>query len=147
MKLKTIEKSYEEVLALPKKKHKKPHKTNVFFRTLLKTVSFPDLWATHFNCNKIGMEKLGKKEPALILMNHSSFIDLEIAYKIFYPKPFCTVCTHDAMVGKSMLMRYIGCIPTQKFVSDSRLISDMKRFARCRKKSYNTPFKGVTRLC
>ncbi len=125
MKLKTVKKSYEEVIALPKKKHQKPLRPNLFFRTLLKTVSLPDLWKTHFTCNKIGMEKLGKKEPALFLMNHSSFIDLEIAASILYPRPFNIVCTSDGFVGKHWLMRQIGCIPTNKFASDLHLIRDM----------------------
>ncbi len=63
--------------------------------------------------------------PYLILMNHSSFIDLEIASKIFYPHPYCIVCTSDGFVGKEWLMRQIGCIPTQKFVTDVGLIRDM----------------------
>ncbi len=125
MKLKTVKKDYEEVLALPKRKHQKPLKPNLFFRTLLKTVSLPDLLATKFSCNKIGMEKLGKKEPALFLMNHSSFIDLEIAASILYPRPFNIVCTSDGFVGKHWLMRQIGCIPTNKFASDLHLIRDM----------------------
>ncbi len=125
MKLKTIKKSYEEVIALPKKKHKKPIRPNMFFRTLMKTVAQPDLWATHFTYNKIGMEKLGKKEPALFLMNHTSFIDLEIAAHILYPRPFNVVCTSDGFVGKHWLMRQIGCIPTNKFTSDLHLIRDM----------------------
>ena len=103
---------------LPKKKHQKPLKPNLFFRTLLKTVSLPDLIATRFSCNKIGMEKLGKKEPALFLMNHSSFIDLEIAASVLYPRAFNIVCTSDGFVGKHWLMRQIGCIPTHKFAAD-----------------------------
>ena len=63
--------------------------------------------------------------PFLILMNHSSFIDLKIASKIFYPLPYCIVCTSDAFVGKEWLMRKIGCIPTNKFVTDIALIGDM----------------------
>ena len=125
MKLKTIKKTYEEVMALPKKKHQKPLKPNLFFRTLLKTVSLPDLIATRFSCNKIGMEKLGKKEPALFLMNHSSFIDLEIAASVLYPRAFNIVCTSDGFVGKHWLMRQIGCIPTHKFAADLQLVRDM----------------------
>lgn len=70
------------------------------------------------------MEEAGKG-PYLILMNHSSFIDLKIAYKIFYPHAFCTVSTLDSFVGKRWLMRQIGCIPTQKYVTDIKLITDM----------------------
>ena len=63
--------------------------------------------------------------PCLILMNHSSFIDLKIASKIFFPKPYCIVSTTDGLVGKAWLMKKLGCIPTQKYVSDISLITDM----------------------
>lgn len=125
MKLKTISKSYDEVVAMPKPKHRKPIRPNMFFRTLLRVVSIPDLAATDFTCEKIGMEKLGKKEPCLYLMNHCSFIDLEIAATILYPRPFNIICTSDGFVGKDWLMRAIGCIPTNKFTSDLHLLRDM----------------------
>lgn len=125
MKLKTIPKSYDEVVAMPKPKHRKPIRPNMFFRTLLRVVSIPDLAATDFTCEKIGMEKLGKKEPCLYLMNHCSFIDLEIAATILYPRPFNIICTSDGFVGKDWLMRAIGCIPTNKFTSDLHLLRDM----------------------
>ena len=125
MKIRTVEKSYEEVLAMTPKKHQKPLRTNWFFRTLLKVVSLPDLFAVHFHCNKIGMERLGKSEPCLYLMNHSSFVDLEIAASILFPRAFNIVATTDGFVGKNWLMRQIGCIPTKKFVSDLNLIKDV----------------------
>jgi 1-acyl-sn-glycerol-3-phosphate acyltransferase/transcription elongation factor Elf1 len=125
MKIKNKKMDYEKVLALPPQPHKKPKKTNMFFRTLLKVVSTPDLIATKFTYREIGMERLGKKEPCLILMNHSSFIDLKIASSILYPRPFNIVCTSDGFVGKNWLMRNIGCIPTQKFITDLTLVRDM----------------------
>lgn len=125
MKIKTATKSYEEVLALPVSPHQKPKKPSILFRTLLKIVSTPDLLATRFRCRKIGMEKLGRREPCLYLMNHSSFIDLKIASSILYPRPFNIVCTSDGFVGKKWLMRNLGCIPTQKFVPDLTLIRDV----------------------
>ena len=42
MKIKSKHKSYEDVLAIPQAKHQKPKKPDVFFRTLLRTVSLPD---------------------------------------------------------------------------------------------------------
>lgn len=125
MKIKTTDMSYEKVLALPKEKRMKPKKPNMLFRTLLKTVSEPDIKATNFKCNKIGMETLGKDEPCVFLMNHSSFLDLKIAATVLYPRPFNIICTSDGFVGKSFLMRNLGCIPTQKFVFDLRLVKDM----------------------
>ena len=125
MKIKVTDKSYEEVMALPREDHRKPLKPSIFFRTLLKLLSSADLKATNFHCRSIGMERLGADEPCLILMNHSSFIDLKIASTVLYPRPFNSVCTSDGFVGKEWLMRHLGCIPTQKFVSDLGLVRDM----------------------
>ena len=116
---------YDKVMALPVKPRKKPKRVNMFFRTLMKTLSIGELKATNFKCRKIGMDKLGKKEPCLILMNHSGFIDLQIAATVLYPRSFNIVCTTDGFVGKNWLMRQIGCIPTQKFVTDLALVRDM----------------------
>ena len=125
MKTKIYNKSYAEVMAMPRRKHKKPIKPNILFRTLLKIVSLPDIIATRFKCNRIGMERLGKKEPAFFLMNHSCFLDLEIAPSILFPRPFNIVATTDAFIGKEWLMRQIGCISTNKFVTEMSLIRDM----------------------
>ena len=126
MKIKIIKKSYNDVINMPPQAPFKPKKPNIFFRCLLKVVSMPDLIATKFECNKIDMDKLGKREPALFLMNHSSFIDLEIAANILFPRAFNIVATTDSFVGKGWLMRQIGCIPTKKFVSDLSLVRQMK---------------------
>lgn len=127
MKIKISEKSYREVLELSEnRKRIVPKKPNIFFRTLMKIASVPELIATHFKCNKIGMERLGKKEPCLILMNHSSFIDMKIAASVLYPRPFNIVCTTDGFVGKEFLMRQLGCIPTNKFVPDFGLVKQMR---------------------
>ena len=125
MKIKIAEKTYSEVMALDVPRHEKPKKIGVFFRTLIKALSATNLKGNHIKYNEHGMERLGKKEPCLILMNHSSFIDMQIAANYLYPRPFSTVCTTDAYMGKAWLMRQIGCIPTQKFVADLTLIKDI----------------------
>jgi len=126
MKIKIVNKKYEDVLALPKMKHRKPMKQHIFFRWLLKMLSFFDLQSTGFECKKIGMEKLGKKEPCFVLMNHSSFIDLEIISTVLFPRQFHIVCTVDAFTGiMNWVMRWIGCIPTKKFITDTGLVRDM----------------------
>lgn len=125
MKIRTVKKSYAEVMALPRPKHRKPLKPHMFFRVLLKVLSLPAMLLTRFSVKKTGMEKLGKNEPCLFLMNHSGFIDMKIASSILFPRPFNIVCTTDGFVGKGWLMRLIGCIPTQKFVRDLTLVKDM----------------------
>ncbi len=126
MKTTVKELPYEKVMALPPRKLQKPVKPVMFWRWLIKTLAKSDLKATHFKCNYIGMEKLGKKEPCLVLMNHSCFMDLEIAETVLYPRPLNIVCTSDGFVGKNWLMRSIGCIPTNKFVADFVMVKNMK---------------------
>ncbi|MBE6896227.1 MAG: hypothetical protein E7477_03910 [Ruminococcaceae bacterium] len=125
MKIKTKNRSFEFVSSISQPKQIKPLKQSIVFRTLLKILSFPDMFAVNFKCNKIGMDKLGKNEPCLYLMNHSSFIDLKIASTVIYPRPFNIVCTTDGFVGKNLLMRLLGCIPTKKFVTDLSLVKNM----------------------
>ena len=43
-----------------------------------------------------------------------------------FPRSLNIVCTSDGFVGKNLLMRLIGCIPTNKFVNDVSLIRKMK---------------------
>ena len=135
MKIKNREASIDEVLKLPRAKHHRPKKPAPFWRWLLKVVSAGDLKKARFTYTTEGMEKLGKNEPALFLMNHSSFIDLEIASTILYPRPFNIVCTSDGFVGKAGLMRAIGCIPTAKFVTDTTLVFDLIHAVRKEKSS------------
>ena len=128
MKIKAKKSSYRQVIDEYKSKkhvHIKPKKPSIFFRTLMRLVSMPDLIATRFKFEKIGLERLEKDEPTFILMNHSSFIDLEIAATMLYPKPFNIVATTDAFFGKEWLMRQIGCIPTKKFCTDTTLVRDI----------------------
>ncbi len=125
MKIKTAKMSYEEVLALPAPVHEKPVKQRFIFRLLLAALSVWDLWATHFTYRMINMEKLKKDEPCLVLMNHSSFIDLKIAIRLLCSRPFHIICTSDGFVGKRWLMRSLGCIPARKFMTDVTLVRDM----------------------
>ena len=124
MKIKTKELSYDEVMALPRSAYKEPQKPNRFFRWLVHTAAAGDLKDAQFSYRSEDMEKMGDG-PYLILMNHSSFIDLEIVSHIMYPKPYCIVCTSDGFVGKEGLLRSIGCFPTNKFVTDLSLVSDI----------------------
>lgn len=125
MKIKTRYMPYEEAMKLPRPAHRRPHRPGWLFRTLVRLASIPDLWSTRFSFDK-DMSNDTDGGPYLILMNHSSFIDMEIASRILYPHPYCIVCTTDGMVGKPGLMRRIGCIPTQKYVTDMLLVRDMK---------------------
>ena len=126
MKIKTKRLPYEKVMALPRNRHRNPLKPLFLLQLVVRILAIFDLFPTKFTYQTHGMEKIKKGEPCLILMNHSSFIDLKIVSKIFFPKRYGIVCTSDGFVGKNWLMRLLGCIPTQKFVSDVTLIRDME---------------------
>lgn len=125
MKIKTKKMSYKDVCALPFKEHQKPIKPNKAITTLAKLLSASELKKVGFTYEMVNMDKLSNNEPCLILMNHSSFIDLKIANYIFRNRPFNIICTSDGFVGKNSIMRMVGCIPTQKFVTDLTLVKDM----------------------
>lgn len=121
---------YDRVMALPRYPRRDPVKPNLFWRVLIRGLSAVGLMGTHFTWEAERMELLEKGEPCLILMNHSCFLDLQIAHRILYPRAFNIICTSDGFVGfgglMGWLMRAIGCVPTQKFVTDLGLIRDME---------------------
>ncbi len=129
MKTTVIKKDYDKVMAKRHYPHIKPWKPNIFFRVLIRLLTIVGLAGTGFTYETEGFEKLEKDEPCLILMNHSCFLDMQIAYRILFPRAFNIICTSDAFVGifgiMQWVMRLIGCVPTQKFVTDIGLIQDM----------------------
>ena len=120
---------YDSVMARPRPEHKLPCKPNIFWRSLIRVLTIVGMAGTKFKFEEERMDLIDKKEPCLILMNHSCFLDMQIAYRALYPRAFNIICTSDAFVGfgglMAWLMRQIGCVPTQKFVTDLRLIQDM----------------------
>lgn len=125
MKIKTKKLAYEKVLKKVKpKKRQKPAKPSRLLAKIIGILSKKDLSDTNFTYEFPDRDKAGKS-PFFIIMNHSSFIDLEIVNRIFYPMRYNIVCTSDGFVGKYSLMRAIGCIPTRKFVTDPLLIGDI----------------------
>ena len=125
MKIKTKVLPYDEVLRLPRPMHKPPRRPNPLLRAAFRLAAAGDLNSVRFTYTTERMDAVGDG-PYLILMNHSSFIDLEIAARVFRDRPYCIVCTSDGFVGKEGVMRAIGCIPTNKFVTDVSLIADMR---------------------
>ena len=120
---------YDKVMQLPRYAHKAPRKPNIFWRLLIRLLTVFGMAGTGFTYETERMELLGKKEPCLILMNHSCFLDMQIAHRVMFPRAFSIICTSDAFAGlwglMEWVMRSIGCFPTQKFVTDLTSIQDM----------------------
>ncbi|MBO7356864.1 MAG: 1-acyl-sn-glycerol-3-phosphate acyltransferase [Lachnospiraceae bacterium] len=124
MKIKTRKMPYEKVMEISPAEIKDPLTPSPFLRKIMNLVSASELKQTGFECNVGDMKDVTEGEPVLYLMNHSSFTDLKIATCII-KEPYNIICTTDALVGKEKLMRSIGCIPTQKFTADIRLVNDI----------------------
>lgn len=135
MKIKTKIMPYEKVMVLPRPSHKHPFRPSFLLQTVIRIASILDTWPVGFTYTKHRMEILDPRQPVLILMNHSSFLDLKIMSHIFYPRRYGIICTSDGFVGKELLMRFVGCIPTQKFVNDVTLIRDMEYLIKEKKTS------------
>lgn len=126
MKIKVLNTSLDKVMALSRPKRKTPKTPSWLFRAVLFVLSLPAVLKCRVKFQYHGMEKLDKSEPCMILMNHSCFLDLKIAAVLFAKRPFNIVCTSDGFIGKGWLMHQLGCIPTQKFVSDPALVRDIR---------------------
>lgn len=124
MKIKEKESSIEAVMKIQPPEHIPPRKPSRFYRLLMRMLSTDEVKAANTEYFEHGMESL-KDEPCFILMNHSAFIDLKIASDYFRARPFSIICTSDGFVGKEGLMRGLGCVPTQKFVTDQYLVKDI----------------------
>ena len=127
MKIHTVKTTYENLLRRPTAKRIRPKRPDLFFRSLVRALSQFGMAGIDFTAVKGDMKGIKRNEPCLILMNHSCFLDMQIAAKLLYPRPYTIVTTTDGFVGKKWIMRQIGCMPTQKFVSDLQLIRDMSR--------------------
>ncbi|MBR5520527.1 MAG: 1-acyl-sn-glycerol-3-phosphate acyltransferase [Oscillospiraceae bacterium] len=126
MKIHSRKMSYDEVLKLPRLKHKTPMKPQMWLATIVRIVCAPTLWKTKFTYTTERMD-LVKDQPCLILMNHCSFTDMKLAYGIFYPQKLGIVTSVDAMSGiLGKFMRLLGCTPTHKYVADMSLIKDIR---------------------
>ena len=135
MKINTKVMPYEKVLELPRLKHKNPMKPQQWLATIVRIVCGFTLKNIGFSYTTERMELVGD-EPCLILMNHSSFTDMKLAYGIFYPKKLGIITSVDAMTGiLGKAMRLLGCTPTHKYVADMTLIKDIEYMLKTNKTS------------
>ena len=74
MKINTKEMSYDEVLKLPRLKHRKPMKPQMWLASIVRLVVEPTLRNIKFSYTTERMDLVGD-QPCLILMNHCSFTE------------------------------------------------------------------------
>ena len=125
MNIKTKKLTLKQVEQIKPYTHFMPVKRSLLLKGLIHVLSFPTLNKLKFKYTTYNMENVNPKEPHLIVMNHTNFADLKIAFKMLRKFKFNSVCTEDGFIGKKLLMKHIGCIPTRKYTTDLMLIKDM----------------------
>ena len=129
MKTTVKELDYEKVMALPQYPHLHPIRPGIFWRTLVRGLSILGLAGTHFHYTSEGMEKVGKNEPCLILMNHfllSGFADRKhhsVPPTLQYYLYIRRLCGHGRPDGVGDAHHRLRT--HRKFVTDLTLVQDM----------------------
>ena len=100
-----------------------PIRQPLFFTGLIWTLSKIMLTGKKKKVEKINME--GLKPPYMMLSNHMSFIDFELAALGTFPHRVNNVVNIDGYYKRPWLMEWIGAICTRKFTMDLHLIKSI----------------------
>ncbi len=119
----TIEVNYKN-----KKKYKTakyPIRQPIYLMGLIYVLSF---FATLFKRHKVERINMkGLKPPYLMLSNHMSFVDFELAALGTFPYRVNNVVNIDGYYRRPWLMTWIGAICTRKFTMDLHLVKSIRK--------------------
>lgn len=119
---------YIEVNYKNKKRYKTakyPIRQPLFFSTLIQALSKIVLSTKKYVVEKINMD--GLKPPYMMLSNHMSFIDFELASAVTFPHRVNNVVSIDGFYRRAPIMELIGAIATRKFTMDLHLIKSINK--------------------
>ena len=112
-------------------KNKKRYKTakyplhqTKFWTGLIWVLSRFALIGKKYKVEKVNME--GVTAPYMLLSNHMSFIDFELAAMATWPHPVSNVVSIDGYVIKWFLLEWIGAIATRKYTTDIHLVKSIR---------------------
>ena len=126
--MKIQECTYQEVLKKKQSLHLTPLKPSKIFRLLARIWSEIELNKVSFHADVSEDFKIlnkNKKQPILFLMNHATFLDLNIGCKILGKRQYNILTTQDAFIGRKLFMQLNGCIATKKFYSETSVVKDI----------------------
>nr|MBE6545706.1 1-acyl-sn-glycerol-3-phosphate acyltransferase [Oscillospiraceae bacterium] len=111
-----------------KKKYKTakyPIRQPIYLTWLIWVLSFFALLFKKHKVERVNME--GLKPPYMMLSNHMSFIDFELAALGTYPHRINNVVNIDGYYQRPWLMEWIGAICTRKFTMDLHLVKSIRK--------------------
>ena len=68
----------------------------------------------------------GLKGTFILLCNHNSFLDFKVATRAVFPRRSTYIVAVDGFIGRESIMRNVGCFIKRKFVSDIKLVKQIK---------------------
>ena len=104
---------------------KYPIRQPIYLTWLIWVISFFVTLFKKHKVERINME--GLKPPYMILSNHMSFIDFELAALGTYPHRVNNVVNIDGYYQRPWLMEWIGAICTRKYTMDLHLIKSIRK--------------------
>ena len=117
-----------DVNYINKKKYKTakyPIRQPIYLMGLIYLLSF---FATLFKKHKVERINMkGLKPPYLMLSNHMSFVDFELAALGTFPHRVNNVVNIDGYYRRPWLMEWIGAICTRKFTMDLHLVKSIRK--------------------
>ena len=104
---------------------KYPIRQPIYLMGLIYLLSF---FATLFKKHKVERINMkGLKPPYLMLSNHMSFVDFELAALGTFPHRVNNVVNIDGYYRRPWLMEWIGAICTRKFTMDLHLVKSIRK--------------------
>ena len=104
---------------------KYPIRQPIYLTALIQILSKIMLAGKEHKVEKINTE--GLKPPYMMLSNHMSFVDFELASLGTFPHRVNNVVNIDGYYMRPWLMEWIGAICTRKFTMDLHLIKSIKK--------------------
>ena len=102
-----------------------PIRQPIYLTWLIWVLSFFALLFKKHKVERINME--GLKPPYMMLSNHMSFIDFELAALGTYPHRINNVVNIDGYYMRPWLMEWIGAICTRKYTMDLHLVKSIRK--------------------
>jgi protein-arginine kinase activator protein McsA len=101
-----------------------PRKAKWYLQLLAWALALPETFTVHSKIRKHNVK--GLKGPYILLCNHNSFLDFKVATRAVFPRKSTYIVAVDGFINREELMRNVGCFLKRKFVSDIKLVRQIK---------------------
>ncbi|XFA99491.1 1-acyl-sn-glycerol-3-phosphate acyltransferase [Candidatus Izemoplasma sp. B36] len=101
-----------------------PKKATWYLQLLAWILALPETYMVKAKIIKKNVK--GLKGPYILLCNHNSFLDFKVATRAVFPRKSTYIVAVDGFINREGLMRNVGCFMKRKFVSDIKLVKQIK---------------------